>query len=181
LQIVVAESERLGGLIENVLDFARVERGKVAFDFAPAALAPILLHAVDLCRPRAEHEGIALEVDVEQSLPPAVVDQRSIEVAAVNLLDNAIKYGGSGKVVRLSLTRRGKSLCVCVADSGTGIAEEDRRRIFERFVRGKKVGSTRGSGIGLALVRQIAQAHGGDAWVEPNEPHGSRFYFTVKA
>jgi two-component system phosphate regulon sensor histidine kinase PhoR len=180
LQIVVAESERLGGLIENVLDFARVERGKAAFDFAPAELGPILLHAVDLCRPRAEHEGIALEGDVEQSLPLAVVDQRSIEVAAVNLLDNAIKYGGSGKVVRLSLTRRGNLLSVCVADCGVGIAEEDRRRIFERFVRGKKVGSTRGSGIGLALVRQIARAHGGDAWVEPNEPQGSRFYFTVR-
>jgi two-component system phosphate regulon sensor histidine kinase PhoR len=180
LQIVVAESERLGGLIENVLDFARVERGRAAFDFAPADLGAIVMHAVTLCRPRAEHEAISLELEIEQDLPQVTVDQRSIEVAAVNLLDNAIKYGGGGKVVRVSLTRRGQALRVCFADQGPGISEEDRRRIFERFVRGKKTAGTRGSGIGLALVRQIARAHGGDAWVEHNEPQGSRFYFTVR-
>jgi two-component system phosphate regulon sensor histidine kinase PhoR len=179
LQILVSESERLGGLIENVLDFARVERGRTAFELKPAALSLPVGNAVELTRARAEHEHIELRFDAGDALPEAVIDERAIEVAALNLIDNAIKYASSGGKVEVSLSRRGSKLVVCVADRGPGIPAGDRRRIFERFVRGKQVGSTRGSGIGLALVYQIARAHGGDAWVEPNTPSGSRFLFTV--
>jgi two-component system phosphate regulon sensor histidine kinase PhoR len=179
LQIVVSESERLGGLIENVLDFARVERGKAAFDLKRTALVPAVLRAVELSRARAEHEEITVEVHLLADAPLVDIDERSIEVALLNLLDNAIKYAGAGGHIEVSLQRKGIWLRLSVSDRGPGIEGADRRRIFERFVRGKQAGGTRGSGIGLALVRQIAVVHGGDAWVEPNDPQGARFVVTI--
>jgi len=138
-----------------------------------------VVRAVELSRARAEYEKIAIETHLPEQAPRVDIDERSIEVALLNLLDNAVKYAGKGGHIDVSLDRKGNYLRVCVSDHGPGIAAEDRRRIFERFVRGKQSGSTRGSGIGLALVRQIAVVHGGDAWVEPNEPQGARFVFTI--
>ena len=102
-------------------------------------------------------------------------------IAVINLVDNALKYAPDWKVVSVAVKRREDTVEIRVTDRGPGIPWEDRRRIFERFVRGKSaVGKqVRGSGIGLALVKHIAQAHGGDAWMEPAEPQGSRFLFTL--
>ena len=107
-------------------------------------------------------------------------DERAIEIAVINLVDNALKYAKDTGGVRIKVRRANKALEVSVTDHGAGIAQEDRKRIFERFVRGRGTKQERGSGIGLALVKHIAVAHGGDAWVEPAEPRGSRVVFTVQ-
>jgi len=183
LQIIVSESERLGSLIENVLDFAKVERGKAAYDFSAGNVGEVVARAIDACRPRAEREHIALELTVADGLPKVELDDRAIEIAVINLVDNALKYAPDGKFVNVSVHAREDAIEVRVADQGTGIPWEDRRRIFERFERGKTAlgKQVRGSGIGLALVKHIAEAHGGGVRVEDASPHGSVFVLTLAA
>jgi two-component system phosphate regulon sensor histidine kinase PhoR len=179
LQIILSESERLSALIENVLDFAKVERGKSGYDFSECALGEVVARAVEACHVRAEREQVDLELEIEPGLPLVRADERAIEIAVINLVDNALKYAKDSNRVRIRVRRHAKVAEVSVTDAGAGIAAEDRKRIFERFVRGRGTKQVRGSGIGLALVKHIAVAHGGDAWVEPAEPRGSRFVFSI--
>jgi two-component system phosphate regulon sensor histidine kinase PhoR len=183
LQIIVSESERLGGLIENVLDFAKVERGKAAYDFTESSVADVIARAVEACRLRADRDGVELVLELAPELPRVQLDERAIEIAVINLVDNALKYAPDGRRVVISARLGAAAIEVRVTDEGAGIAPEDRKRIFERFVRGKSAldKQVRGSGIGLALVKHIAEAHGGRAWVEPALPHGSSFVLTLRA
>jgi two-component system phosphate regulon sensor histidine kinase PhoR len=163
LQIIVSESERLTALIENVLDFAKVERGKAAYDFAPGQIEEVVARAVEVFRYRAEREGMEVGLRVEESLPQTSIDGRAIELAVINLLDNAFKYAKDGGRIDVDVARAARFVSVRVSDRGPGIDAEDRARIFERFVRGRASGETRvrGSGIGLSLVKHIAESHGG--------------------
>ncbi len=181
LQIIVDESDRLTQLIENVLDFARVERGKLAYRMEPGPVGEVVVHAVETCLARAEREGVELELAVPEGLPTLLRDEGALEVAVVNLVDNALKYAKQGESVRVEVRRATAYVEVRVSDRGPGILPEDRKRIFERFERGRNAqdAKIRGSGIGLALVKHIAEAHGGKAWVEPNQPQGSTFVFTL--
>jgi two-component system, OmpR family, phosphate regulon sensor histidine kinase PhoR len=141
------------------------------------------LRAVDVYRHRAERENVELEVAIEPNLPIVSFDDRAIELLLMNLLDNALKYAKDGKVIRTEARARAGVVELLVIDRGPGIAENERRRIFERFVRGT-VGverQVRGSGIGLALVKHIAESHGGSAWVESELGRGSTFVVTVPA
>jgi two-component system phosphate regulon sensor histidine kinase PhoR len=189
LDIIVNESERLSNLIENVLDFARVERGRSAYEFAVVSgedVAAVVQRAVQVLRYRAEREHVKLELDVQGELPACRIDERAVQLALVNLVDNAIKYGGKheGAVVRITLsretTRGGDAVVIRVADDGPGIAMGERDRIFERFVRGSSSRDgrdgmpVRGSGIGLALVKHIAESHGGAARVESESKPGAK-------
>src|SRR5690606_6463094 len=96
LQIIVSESERLGALIENVLDFAKVERGKAAYEFVEGNVEDVVARAVEACRLRAERQNIALELVVAPNLPTVKLDERAIEIAVINLVDNALKYAPGG-------------------------------------------------------------------------------------
>ncbi len=182
LNIIVSESDRLAALIENVLDFARLERGKSAYEFQEGRIADVVHRAVEVCRVRTENRGVPLLVDLPPDLPLALLDERALEIALINLIDNALKYAPGSPVVRVAVVVRGDHLEVSVSDQGPGIADDERKRIFDRFERGKQAAQSgmRGSGIGLALVSQIAEAHGGAAWVEPVRPHGARFAFSVR-
>jgi two-component system phosphate regulon sensor histidine kinase PhoR len=172
LDIIVSESERLSSLIENVLDFARVEKGRQAYDFADGDVGEAVAKAVNVYRYRAEREGVELATDVEAGLPTARIDDRAIQLAIINLIDNALKYAPGSEVITVRARRENGSVVVRVVDRGPGVPPEDRDRIFERFVRGstaRVAGAARpirGSGIGLALVKHIAESHGGRAWVE---------------
>jgi two-component system phosphate regulon sensor histidine kinase PhoR len=182
LQIIVSESERLGGLIENVLDFAKVERGKAAYDFTDSSVSDVITRAVEACRLRADRDGVELSLELAPELPNAELDERAIEIAIINLVDNALKYAPDGRRVCITGQIIKGSIEVRVTDEGAGIPADDRKRIFERFVRGKSAldKQVRGSGIGLALVKHIAEAHGGRAWVEPGMPSGSCFVLTIR-
>ncbi len=190
LDIIVRESERLSALIENVLDFARLERGRDSYELVEGDVGEAVARAVNVYRYRAEREGVALALDVAPDLPRVHIDERAIQLAVINLVDNALKYAPEGKriVVRARASATGGGVRVDVVDEGPGVPPEDRQRIFDRFVRlpaalAAKIESgkapVRGSGIGLALVRHIAESHGGRAWVEGNGKAGSIFSFTV--
>ncbi len=180
LEIINHESERLSALIENVLDFARAERGKAAYEFAERSLAEVVERATGVCRSRAG--DTLIEMRVPADLPLVRIDEHAIEVATTNLIDNALKYAPDGKTVVVALRATRKTVEICVTDEGPGIPRDDRKRIFDRFVRGRAATEkhVRGSGIGLALVKQIAEAHGGRTWVEPAATGGSTFVLAVK-
>jgi two-component system phosphate regulon sensor histidine kinase PhoR len=176
LGIIVAETERLTALIENVLDFAKVERGKAAYEFAPGLLGDVVARAVEVYRYRAEREGVEVSLRAEAPLPPASIDARAVELAVINLLDNALKYAKDGGRVDVDVARAGRFIDVRVSDLGPGIQAEEQGRIFERFVRGRHAAETRarGSGIGLSLVKHIAESHGGRVSVESPIAEGGR-------
>lgn len=182
LQIIVSESERLAALIENVLDFAKVERGKAAYEFASSNVVDVVARAVEACRVRAEREGVELEFSCETAKIQLELDERAIEIAVINLVDNAVKYAADGKRVRVQLGLQGTHVEIRVTDWGPGIAADEKRRVFERFVRGRSTRNqrVRGSGIGLALVKHIAEAHGGSAWVEEAPGRGACFIVSLR-
>lgn len=182
LAIIVRESERLSALIENVLDFAKVERGRKAYELAEGDVARAVAEAIHVYRYRAEREGVEIELDVAPDLPVARLDDRAVGLAVINLVDNALKYGGGTKTVTVRVTRRGRDVVVSVIDQGPGVPPEERHKVFDRFVRGeatRRESRVRGSGIGLALVKHVAESHGGKAWVEPAPGGGACFSFTV--
>ena len=189
LDIIVRESERLSALIENVLDFARLERGRGSYEFTEGDVGDAVLRAANVYRYRAEREGAKLVLDVEPSLLHARIDERAIQLAVTNLVDNALKYAPGGEITVRASSHQG-GIRIDVKDQGPGIAPEDQSRIFERFIRvsgsrdekaEKSRSPVRGSGIGLALVKHIAESHGGRAWVESELGHGSTFTLTIPA
>lgn len=185
LDIIVSESERLSALIENVLDFAKVERGREPYELVDGDVGDAVTRAANVYRYRAEREGVALTVDVEAALPTVKLDERAIQLAVINLVDNALKYAPGGDVIALRAAREGGDVVVRVTDQGPGVPDDERERIFERFVRGAsaknngEVKPVRGSGIGLALVKHIAEGHGGRAWVEAPPDRGSTFAIAI--
>jgi two-component system phosphate regulon sensor histidine kinase PhoR len=186
LQIIVGESERLSALIDNVLDFAKVERGKAAYEFVPGDLGAIVARAVEVYRYRAEREEMEVDLVIEPDLPGARVDARAIELAVINLLDNALKYAKEGGRIDVSVTDGHGVVEIRVEDHGPGIAKLEQEMIFERFVRGTAASArrVRGSGIGLALVKYIAEAHGGRVRVVSpirDGGTGTAFVFAVPA
>lgn len=176
-EIIRRESVRLSRLIDNVLDFAKIERGVGAVELAEADLGEVVERAAELCGHRADRVDLELEVEIEPDLPPVRIDANAMTLATLNLLDNAIKYAAEGKRLLVSVRHRDDRITLEVRDFGPGIALDEQEAIFERFYRAKAVRlkPIRGSGIGLALVKHIAEAHGGGLEVESEEGHGATF------
>jgi signal transduction histidine kinase len=170
--IITRESERLAHLIDNVLDFARLERGKASYDFAECDLPSVLERALDVCRFRLEKEKMKLRTRIDRGLPPVRLDENAMTLVLLNLVDNAMKYAAEGGVVEVSLARAPGGVVFGVRDYGPGIPRDEHGHIFERFYRAQSARdrNVRGSGIGLALVRHIAEAHGGRVTVESPIP-----------
>jgi two-component system, OmpR family, phosphate regulon sensor histidine kinase PhoR len=176
-EIIFRESVRLDRLIENVLDFAKIERGMSVYEFAEADIGEVVTRAVDLAARRLATAAMTLDIELEPELPLVKLDANAFTLAVLNLIDNAIKYAADGKRVALTLKRDGERVVLAVRDWGPGIAAEEHVRIFERFYRARamRLKPIRGSGIGLALVQHIARAHGGDVSVTSKAGEGSTF------
>jgi two-component system phosphate regulon sensor histidine kinase PhoR len=179
LEIIVRESERLTALIENVLDFARLERGRIAYQFEDADLGNVVFRGVEMFRYRlvADKPKLVTDIAPTDTLPRARLDERALHLLLFNLIDNAVKYASDSDEVIVRVLGDAHGLTLEVEDHGPGIDPDDARRVFERFYRGSNArsGGARGSGIGLALVKHIAQAHGGDVSVHPVTPKGTVF------
>jgi two-component system phosphate regulon sensor histidine kinase PhoR len=181
--IITRESERLSHLIDNVLDFARLERGKASYDFAENDLALVVERALDVSRFRLDKERMKLRTKVDPELPLVRMDENAITLVILNLVDNALKYAVDGGAVEVTLERAPGGVVLSVRDFGPGIPREEQGRIFDRFYRAQSARdrNVRGSGIGLSLVRHIAEAHGGRVVVEspvaaPDGPEGGSVF-----
>jgi signal transduction histidine kinase len=167
-RLICRESERLSYLIENVLDFARIEDGRRHYDFEETDLAELAQETITLMEPRAANSGHIFEA----SLPSvtATVDRRAWQQAISNLLDNALKFSPPSSTVSVTLTSDVSRWHIAISDEGPGIPESERERIFERFYRiGDEMRrETQGTGIGLSIVQHIIEAHGGDVRVTGN-------------
>jgi signal transduction histidine kinase len=176
-RIINKESQRLTQLINNILDFSRIEAGRREYEFAPTAVNRVVHDVLDAYRFQIEQQGFSLEADLADDLPDVQVDKEALGQALINLVNNAIKYSKDEKHIRLETRRNGEDLLLSVTDRGIGVPKGEQKKIFEKFYRAENslVHETKGSGLGLALVRHIMQAHGGSVEVESVPGQGSTF------
>lgn len=180
-RIIEGESEKLGHLIEKTLDFSRIESISKRYNLETCSLNEVIEKTLKRFRILTLGQEIDLSVNIEENLPAVNIDAVAIEQALLNLLDNAVKYSPGNKTVRLTAIAEGRHIKVSIADNGIGIAPKDRSRIFDKFYRsetGEAMNIT-GSGIGLTLVKDIIEAHGGDITVESRRNKGSTFIIRI--
>jgi signal transduction histidine kinase len=179
--IIRKESERLTALINNILDFSRIEAGRKEYDFRETDIAELVRTTLDSYRFQIEQQGFALEEQIDPGIPKMRVDREAIARALVNLVNNALKYSDSEKFLGVKLYRDNAVLKLEVSDRGIGIERNEQTRIFEKFYRtcDPLVHNTKGSGLGLSLVRHITRAHGGDVQVESTPGRGSKFTLSL--
>ncbi|MBZ5498092.1 MAG: HAMP domain-containing histidine kinase [Acidobacteriia bacterium] len=179
--IIHSESDRMGRLIANLLDFARLERERHSLHFERTNIAQLVIKELEAFRYQIQKEGFELVTRVNNNVPDTLADPNAISMAFFNLLDNAVKYSGERKQVTVSVSQSNGSVDLAVKDEGLGIPEAERQRIFEKFFRGSSasVKRIRGSGIGLSLTKQVAEMHGGEIRVESEVGRGSTFTMRI--
>jgi len=176
-RVITREAERLSRLIDNVLDFSRIEGGRQRYDVTPTAVEPLVRDTLEAFAYPLGQQGFKVEVRVAPDLPEVPMDADAVGQALANLVDNAIKYSGDDRAVSVEARIEGADLALSVADRGIGVPKAEHARIFEKFYRVGRSDTQgrRGSGVGLALVRHVAEAHGGRVTVESAPDAGSRF------
>lgn len=176
-RIIREESERLTALINNILDFSRIEAGRKEYEFKETNLADLVRSTLDSYRFQIEQNGFAFEENIASDVPPVIVDREAIARSLLNLVNNALKYSKDQKYIGVSLYRANSRVNLEVQDHGIGISPNEQEKIFEKFYRcgDPLVHNIKGSGLGLSLVRHIVRAHGGDVLVESTPEKGSKF------
>jgi two-component system phosphate regulon sensor histidine kinase PhoR len=182
ISIIDRNAQRLQQLVEDLLDLSRIEARGFRLSFEAIELRPIFSQVLGLFRERASKKNVALEERLLGELPKVRADRRALEHVLTNLIDNAVKYCGSGTHVWLSVALSAEGVTVSVADDGPGIDERHLPRIFERFYRvdagrSREVG---GTGLGLSIVKHLVEAMGGTVSVDSKLNHGTAFSFTLK-
>jgi len=179
-RLIVRECRRLSSLVENVLDFSRIDQGRKEYHREPLDALALLRHTVMLMEPGAAERGVRVRLSEPppefESLQPSW-DSEAVEQSMVNLLDNAIKHSPVNAEVRVEVEILPAVVRFWVIDSGPGIPAEEQQKIFDLFYRyGSELRrETEGVGIGLSIVKHVAEAHGGRVIVESSPGHGSRF------
>jgi signal transduction histidine kinase len=174
------QAERMARLVDDLVDYAAIQSGRVALSRAPHPPAAIVEAATDMFAAIAIEQGLHFESNLEPGLPVIECDsERALQVMA-NLVANALKVTPRGGRIAIGAKpRTGREPVVFfVKDTGPGIAAEDQPRLFERFWRGKSA-TYKGAGLGLSIARGIVSAHGGRIWVESEVGEGTTFYFSL--
>jgi signal transduction histidine kinase len=175
--LLANETERLHRMVESLLSFGRIEAGAYAWRLEPLDPGAVLIRSVEEFRTESIAKAREISCDIEPGLPGIRADAEALSRALWNLLENAAKYSAPETPIRAFARRAGTSVHLGIGDRGIGIEPGERDSIFQKFVRG--AGTTnagiRGVGIGLALVRRIAEAHGGSVRVDSEPGLGSTF------
>ncbi len=178
--IIVSEGQRLTELINDVLDIAKMESGKIDWKKVPVEMSEVINTSIQTTTPLWEPKGLKMSVDVDEKLPVLYGDRDRILQVLVNLISNAVKFTNSGSI---TCTARASydEIMVSVSDTGSGISPDDQKKVFERF---KQAGDTltgkpKGTGLGLPICKQIVDHHNGRIWVDSKLGEGSSFHFTL--
>ena len=180
LQIILSEGERLTSLINDVLDIAKIEAGKIEWNMQSISVSEVIERAIAATSILAENEGLTVTCEMSPHLPEIVGDRDRLIQVVINLLSNAIKFTESGSVTcRAQVQNHG--ITISVIDTGIGLAADDLAKVFEKF---KQVGEVmtnkpKGTGLGLPICKQIVEHHGGRIWAESELGQGSTFSFTL--
>jgi len=177
LGIIHKEAVRLTALINNILDFARIEDGQRRYSFAPGSVADVVHEVVDAYAFQMRNRGFEVQFAAAEGLPLLPIDRDAISQAVLNLIDNAVKYSPAEKHVEVSVVAEGPGVAVRVRDQGMGVPAAEQTKIFEAFYRVEKglQHDVKGSGLGLAVVKHVAEAHGGWISLESELGAGSTF------
>jgi signal transduction histidine kinase/CheY-like chemotaxis protein/streptogramin lyase len=180
LDVVIAEGERLTNLINDVLDLAKIEAGKMEWNTEPVQIAEVVERAIASTSSLFDQKSLKLERNIEENLPEINADKDKMIQVVVNLLSNAVKFTNAGTITCRVFQKDG-GIVVGISDTGIGIAPEDHGKVFEQF---KQVGDTltdkpKGTGLGLPICKEIVEHHGGHIWLESDLGKGSTFYFML--
>ena len=187
LEIILKQTDRLNLILDDLLQLSQIESGQVLFKRDPISLSEVVDRTVALIKPLADKKGHTVTVAMPADLPPVLGDPERLAQVLTNLLDNAVKYTPANGSIHVTGHLAGdlpqRMVELRVTDTGLGIPEADRPRVFERFYRVDKARSRElgGTGLGLAIVKHIVEGHGGRVWVEGNQPIGSRFVVWLPA
>ena len=179
---IVRETRRLVALVDNVLLFSRSGALELTPSLRPVGVDELLDDVVDAVRLAVEDAGQTIEMVGERGLT-VTADRRLVRQALVNLVDNAIKYGKAGQIIRLGADPLGERVRISVEDDGPGVPEAERARVFEPYTRlpEDQVSERTGTGLGLAVVRRITDACGGRVWIEDGTTRGARVIVELRA
>lgn len=180
LNIIVSEAERLTSLINDVLDIAKMEAGKVEWQMQPLDPVELIEWAANSTAALFEPNNLQLVNEIEPDLPQIMGDRNRLLQVLINLISNAVKFTEAGKIT-CQVKQESNGVCISIIDTGVGIAPEDQPKVFEKF---RQVGDTltdkpKGTGLGLPICKQIVEHHGGKIWVESEPGQGSTFSFII--
>jgi len=182
-KMIKGEGKKLSGMVEQILGFAGSDSGRRKYNFRETDVAEVTKAALDRCLPMLKENDFEIETNIPTRLPPTVADGEALSGAIQNLLHNSAKYSNGKKWIRLSAEDVSGRIKISVEDRGIGVSKEDLRQIFQPFFRSKTVvdAQIHGSGLGLSLVKQIAEAHGGKVYAESEVGKGSKFTIDLAA
>ncbi len=177
LDTIVNESQRLTRLLNNVLDFSKIEKGKRAYKMESNSLPEIIRTAARAMEYQLSQQDFKLHVKIEEEMPDILVDGDAVEQAVLNLISNAMKYSGNSRDIDVKLEKTENQAVIQVIDRGIGLEPHEQKKIFDKFYRvpSPENERTAGTGLGLSLVTHIVEAHGGRLDVESQKEHGSVF------
>lgn len=177
LEVIEGEVERLSGIVEELLDFSRMQSGRMDIKFENVDISAELGEAVVLFKDKATREGVDLVYIEPETMPPVSGDRDRLKQVFINIIDNAIKYSDPGGLIRVETADMGKSVQVVISDTGVGISKDDLPNIKKRFYKGSRNRS--GSGIGLALADEIIRRHKGKMVIDSEEGVGTTVSITL--
>ncbi|MEW6682551.1 MAG: ATP-binding protein [Nitrospirota bacterium] len=178
IDVIRVTAVEMKELVEHLFDLNKLEMGVMRFEVQPMDVPTVVSLAVDLARDSARAKGLALDLAIDDSLPMVQGDRARIRQCVTNLLSNAIKYTDRG-TIRVSCRLHGTNVRVAVEDTGPGMGPEEVKTAFERYRRGREVAAIEGTGLGLALTKEIIEAHGGSVAVDSAPGRGSTFFFDL--
>jgi PAS domain S-box-containing protein len=180
LGTIISEGERLARLIDDLLDIAKIEAGKVEWDMETISMDEIIKQSIAVTRRYFKQNKLEMVEDIEGALPLVIGDKDRLKQVVINLISNAIKFTDRGSVT-CSVRKLENEILISVIDTGMGIAEIDQGKVFEKFEQAgnNHTGKPKGTGLGLSICKQIVEHHGGRIWVESKPGIGSNFSFTL--
>jgi signal transduction histidine kinase len=179
MRVIIEESERLSSMVEELLDFSRMQSGRFHLMLDKIDVLAELGEAVLLFSSRAHREGLMLIYNEPESLPPVMGDRNRLKQVFVNILDNAFKYSDPGGTVSVSTVDKTNHIIIMISDTGCGISKSDLPRVKDKFFKGNS--TRRGSGIGLAVADEIVCLHGGTIEIQSKEGGGTKVTITLPA
>ena len=179
LSRIEAEVDRMAQLVAELTELSRIETGRVELELEPVNLNLLVEEVITQLKPQAERQGLSLKNELAAGLPPVQAHKERIRQVMVNLMHNAIKFNRPGGSVSAATKRFADTVVIEISDTGTGIANDDLPRIFERFYKADRSRAGQGTGMGLAIAKHVVEAHGGKIQAQSEEGKGSTFSFSL--